>query len=285
VFERDSLSIAQQTLGVGSEVEATQLGPRDLRRRTELDKLEQQLADPSQYDGRGTALADDALRAARLARGLEKPRFEVDGRYERATRIARERRLQPQHLAAVYEWAWTSYFWFDDAYRVTELYDQVEKLAIASRDANELERLSNLLPLLVSAVNQECLSLKDGQIDKRRADLVAALEEAKDNTARPNNSLHAHALLLLIRITTLRRDDDASDLDEIWNEFTSVIEQSTGLGIFPFESIAATLGQLGDVLPDSPAFDRLYETLTDALSDRKERVKLQNSTVSADIKN
>jgi hypothetical protein len=118
-------------------------------------------------------------------------------------------------------------------------------------------------------VHQDVLSSEDGQIDKRRAALVAALEEAKDNTARPNNSLHAHALLLLIRIATLRRDDDASDLDEIWNEFTSVIEQSAGLGMFPFESIAATLGQLGDVLPDSPAFDRLYETLTDALSDRK----------------
>ena len=135
--------------------------------------------------------------------------------------------------------------------------------------SNDLERLSNLLPLLAGAVNQDFLSPEDGQIDKRRAALVAALEEAKDNTARPNNSLHAHALLLLIRITTLRPDDDASDLDEIWNEFTSVIEQSTGLGSFPFELIAATLGQLGDVLPDSPAFDRLYETLTDALSDRK----------------
>jgi hypothetical protein len=271
VFERDSLSIAHETLGVGREVEATQVGPRDLKRQTELNQLEQQIADPSKYEGRSTALADDALRAAKLARGLEKPRFEVDGRYERAVRIARERRLQAQHLAAVYEWAWTSYFWFDDAYRATELYDQVEKLAIASRDANDLERLSNLLPLLVSAVNKGLLPEDDGQIDKRRAALIAALEEAKSETARPNNSLHAHAMLLLDKITSIRRDDDVSDLDEIWNEFTSVIEQSAGLGSFPFESIAATLTQLGDVLPDSPAFDRLYETLTDALANRKQQ--------------
>ncbi|WP_315728890.1 hypothetical protein [Bradyrhizobium sp. SZCCHNS2015] len=270
VFERDSLSIAHETLGVGNEVEVTQLGPRDLKRQTELNQLEQQIADPSKYEGRSTALADDALRAAKLARGLEKPRFEVDGRYERAVRIARERRLQTQHLAAVYEWAWTSYFWFDDAYRTSELYDQVEKLAIASRDAGDLEKLSNLLPLLVSAVNKGFLSEDDGQIDKRNAALVAALEEAKSQTARPNNSLHAHAMLLLHKITSIRRDDDVSGLDETWNEFTSVIEQSTGLGRFPFESIAATLTQLGDILPDSPAFDRLYEALTDALANRKQ---------------
>ena len=269
VFERDSLAIAQETLGVGSEVEATQVGPRDLRRQTELNQLEQLLAEPSKYEGRSTAMADDALRAAKLARGLEKPRFEVDGRYERAARIARERHLQTQHLAAVYEWAWTSYFWFDDAYRTTELYDQVEKLAIASRDANDLERLNNLMPLLLTAVNQGLLSADDGQIDKRRAALVGALGEAKNETARPNNSLHAHALLLLTKITSIRSDDDLSGLDAIWNEFTSVVEQSAGLGSFPFEPIASTLTQLGDVLPDSPTFDRLYEALTDALSNRK----------------
>ncbi len=271
VFERDGLSIAHETLGVGGEVQATQVGSRDLKRQAELNQLEQQIADTSKYDGRSTALADDALRAATLARGLEKPRFEVDGRYERAVRIARERRLHAQHLAAVYEWAWTSYFWFDDAYRTTELYDQVEKLAITSRDANDLERLSNLLPLLVSAANNGLLSEDDGQIDKRRAVLVTALEEAKRETARPNNSLHAHAMLLLHKITSVcRNDDDVSDLDEIWKEFTSVIEQSKGLGSFPFESIAATLTQLGDALPDSPAFDRLYEKLTDAFANRKQ---------------
>lgn len=269
VFERDSLSIAHKALVVGKEVEATQLGPRDLKRQTELDQLEQQLADPTNYDGRGPALADDALHAARLARNLERPRFEVDGRYERAVRIARERNLQPQYLAATYDWAWTSYFWHDDAHRLSELYNQVEQLAVTSRDASTLERLSNLFPLLVSAVDQDFLPSKEGHIDERRAALVNALEKAKDETGRPNNSLHAHALLLLTKIATASRNGDLSDLDPIWNEFITVIEKSTGLGGFPFESIAAALTQFGDLISDSSAFDRLYETLTDALSNRK----------------
>ena len=57
---------------------------------------------------------------------------------------------------AVYHWAWTSYFWFDDAQKLTDLYEQVEKLAIRSQDANDLERLSNLLPLLDAAVAVIC---------------------------------------------------------------------------------------------------------------------------------
>jgi hypothetical protein len=269
VFERDSLDIAQQTLGVGSEVQAKRLGPRDLKRQHQLDKIEKLLGDGANYQGRSPALADDALRAAQLARGLEKPRFEVDGRYERAVRIAREHQLSSQNLAAVYEWAWTSYFWLDDAQRLTDLYDQVEKLAIDSDSANDLERLNNLLPLLASAIRHGMLSSEDGAIERRQASLVAALEVAKNDAARRNNALHAHALLLLTRVTMFDREDHASNLDEIWEEFKNVISQSRGLGTFPFESIANTLTQLGDLVPESTAFDDLYEALTDALSERK----------------
>ncbi|MGH2248971.1 hypothetical protein ACQ1Y8_16380, partial [Enterococcus faecalis] len=74
-------------------------------------------------------------------------------------------------------------------------------------------------------------------------------------TGRPNNSLHAHALLLLTKIATASRNGDLSDLDPIWNEFITVIEKSTGLGGFPFESIAAALTQFGDLISDSSAFD------------------------------
>ncbi len=269
VFERDSLDIAQQTLGVGSDVQAKRLGPRDLKRQNQLDKIEKLLGDGANYQGRTPTLADDALRAAQLARGLEKPRFEVDGRYERAVRIAREHKLSSQNLAAVYEWAWTSYFWFDDAQRLTDLYDQVEKLAIGSDSANDLERLNNLLPLLASAIRHGMLSSEDGAVERRRASLVAALEVAKSDATRRNNALHAHALLLLTRVTMFGREDYAGSLDEIWEEFKEVISQSRGLGTFPFESIANTLTQMGEFVPESSAFDNLYEDLTDALSERK----------------
>ena len=58
-------------------------------------------------------------------------------------------------------------------------------------------------------------------------------------------------------------------LDGIWIEFRSVIEQSHGLGTFPFESIVNALTQLGEFVPESEAFDTLYETLTVALAERK----------------
>ena len=235
VFEHDSLDIAQKCLGVGEQFEAVVLGPRDHARQTELDRLEKLIGDGAAYQGGAPALVDDTLQAAKLARGLEKPRFEVDGRFERAVRISRERGLPAQQLAAFYDWAWTSYFWFDDAEKLTDLYERVEKLAMSSQEANDLQRLSNLLPLLGAAVRYNMLTPEAAAIDKRRAVLVQSLEAAKVDTSRPNNALHAHALLLLTRLTAIHSGFDAAALDMIWTEFTSVIEQSHGLGTFPFE--------------------------------------------------
>ena len=184
VLEKNSVDIAARTLGVGDESMAVVLGPRDLQRQTELNVLEQSIADGSRYRGLAPQLAEDALRAAELARGLEKPHYEVDGRYERAVRIAREHKLREHELSAVYGWAWTSNFWFDDFEKLTALYDDVERLAIGSTNAYDLERLSNLLQLFEVPVRQGMMAPEAAAIDRRRAALFEALERLrKDEVA------------------------------------------------------------------------------------------------------
>jgi hypothetical protein len=269
VLEKNSLDIAAQTLGVGRERAATALGPRDLQRQTDLENLERLLSDGTQYQGMAPTLAEDALRAAELARGLERPRYEIDGRYERAVRIARDHNLKPHELAAVYGWAWTSYFWFDDAVKLNELYDDVERLALESTNADDLERLNNLLPLLGNAVAHKVLSADVAVIDRRRVALADALDRVRKDESRPNNALHAHSLFLILKLSHLAAWDDPASLDELWREFISVIEKAEGLGTFPFEPIANVLTEVGEYVPESSAFDSLYEALTDALAARK----------------
>jgi hypothetical protein len=269
VLEKNSLDIAARTLGVGSEGATTVLGPRDLQRQTQLENLERSLSDGTQYQGVAPTLAEDALRAAELARGLERPRYEIDGRYERALRVARDHELKHHELAAVYGWAWTSYFWFDDVVKLNELYEDVERLALESTNADDLERLSNLLPLLGNAVTHKILSADAAKIDKRRAALAEALDRVRNDESRPNNALYAHSLLLLLKLSQLAASDGTTALDDLWREFTSVIEKAEGLGTFPFESISDVLTEVGEFVPESAAFDSLYEALTDALAARK----------------
>lgn len=274
VFNHDSLDSAIEILGVGAgtehQVEIT--GPEDLKRLAELGDLERAIGDGTRYAGTHHALIEDCHRAALLARCLEKPRAEVDGRFFRAVRLAREHDFPKLELSAVYDWAWTSFFWFDDFATLNALYDEVEKLAIDSDTADDLERLSNLLTLLRNSVASGVLTSDTAKLEIRNSGLVVVLTKLRADTSRPNNALHAHTLLLLNQLEERLHKEKAkfeTDLSDLWDEFRSVIEASDGLGTFPFEQIADLLTEIGAFIPESPAFDLLYEILTDKMAARR----------------
>jgi hypothetical protein len=271
VFEHDSMDIAIGALGVGagSERDFKTLGPKDLERTAKLDALEKKIADGSEYNGASYQLADDCLRAALLSRGLERPRHEIEGRFLRAIRIARDSKLPRQQLAATYDWAWTSYFWYDDFAALNLLYGEIENLALNTESAHEIERLTNLMPLLRRSVANGTLTAEEAKLGERALALTTALDRLRADASRPNNALHAQALSLLLKLAELSHLKGEKDLDSLWDEFRMVIEQSEGLGTFPFDSIADVLTEVGSFVPESAAFDRLYETMTDALAARR----------------
>lgn len=270
VFKHDSMDIAVEELGVGkgTEKHTKKLGPSDTTRAAELDTLEAKIADGSQYQGQPAALVEDARHAALLARGLERAPADVNGRFDRALRLARDHNIKKLELAIAYEWAWTSYFWLEDYIRTSELYDDVEHLALGSDDANDLERLSNLLPLVRVSVHTGLLDESKGKLKVRTTALKTALESLVAQTNRPNNALHAEALLLMTRVSEKGVEHRDDPLKDIWVSFTDVIKRAGGLGTFPFTSIADALTQIGEFIADSDEFDTLFETITDALAVR-----------------
>lgn len=269
VFDHHSLNIAVEELGVGAGTERQQkkVGPKDYERQQEFVELERAIQDGTKYQGQPHALAEDALRAATLARGLEMPKSEINGLFDRAVRIAKDRKLANHVLAAIYAWAWTSYFWFDDHLRTNELYDEIEVLALSSDESGDLERLSNILPLLRMSVRTNNLVPADAKLDERTKQLTNALERVSAMTGRPNNALHAKAMLLMTRMTERVTADQPDPLVDIWKEFSAVIREAEGLGAFPFLSIANALIEIGEFVPESDEFDVLYAALTDALPD------------------
>ena len=104
-----------------------------------MEELERAITDPDHYRGARYQLIEDALRAALLARGLERPRAEIDGLFIRADRLAKDSESARQRLRIAYNYAWSLIFWFDDHHQLNSIYDTVEAFALKSDQMEEVE--------------------------------------------------------------------------------------------------------------------------------------------------
>lgn len=160
-------------------------------------ELDKEIADADRYRGVKYQLAEDCLQSALLARGLERPRAEVEQRLARAERIADEVGHTQQRLCVAYNTAWSAAWWFDDLDQMSRTYEIVEQLAIQSNQANDLELLTNLYMVLTSAVVSGRLDKQATKLETREAQLMEALGRIAADTDRPNNALQARTSLYL----------------------------------------------------------------------------------------
>ena len=128
VFQDKLETIAIEELNLSTSLPQVKQGPLDLQRREKLGELETRInaATQSQF---GMNVVADCIEAAELARSLDLPRTDVDGRFQRAQRPAKEYGSEHQRLNAAYQWAWTTYWWFEDCKELTGQYTEVERLA------------------------------------------------------------------------------------------------------------------------------------------------------------
>jgi hypothetical protein len=153
VFENHREQLAIDMLGLTNvQSRNIALGPLDLDRNKELEQLEAEISDPSRYDGIMYHRVEDSLIAARLARGLEKTRVDVEGRFARSRQLAEKVGDRRQKLRVVYEHAWTEFWWYDDFDQLNNLFDAASELAVGSEEISDIELLQNLWTVLFNSV-------------------------------------------------------------------------------------------------------------------------------------
>jgi hypothetical protein len=270
VYDNNRLELAVSTLGiegVGGERQHRP-GPRDTARLAELEELDKQVADPTRYHGARYQLVEDCLRSVILARGLERPRNEVESRFAQAARLAKELDYRPQRMRIAYNQAWTAYWWYEDYNTFGRLYDEVEEYLERSMQAAEVERLLNLWQLLLPSVAARRISAQNAKIEPRRDRLVAMLRPIADDLARLNNALQARTGLALIKLAQSCRNGTADQRDVVWADLSQIVDESAALGTYPVERLSNLVHEFGQHF-DSPAFDALYEKVVDAVRRRR----------------
>ena len=263
VIDKNRRDLAYNYLGIGDETSDLHLGPSDYSRKQQLADIEKELTDPSAFVGMEMQRATEALVAAKLARELELPRTDVEGRLIRAVRLADDGGTQRQQLTARYETLWTAFWWFDDIKAIVNGYDGFEALVIGSEHAKSLEMLCNLAQLLFNAVIHGHLTAEQAGLQPRIARLSSKLSQLASDGGRPNNALEARTSLLTIQVNEALTAGEPKRLAALWPQFGEILAKADGLGEFD----ANRLTKLIEVFGQVAGKDRGYRDLVDQVSE------------------
>ncbi len=233
------------------------LGPRDTGREAELDELEHQIDDPARYQGIEYQLVEDCLETTLLARGLERPRFEVEGRFSRAIRIAEKHGTTQQQLRIAYDLAWTLYWWYEDYNAFAKVYDDVEQLAHGHSQVGDIELLKNLWQLLYTAANNNNLDATSAKLAERTAFLKQEILRLQQDKTRPTAALQARAQQLFVDLVESRGNQ--LQLKKVLGQFRTILKKSKGLIDFPARELVDLLMELGEAIPLNDTFDEVFE--------------------------
>lgn len=272
VFEGKHQDLALQYLGAGAyEPDKIQLGPNDIARTQQLDEYEDRLEKIGHSAGDRTQAVSDAFEAATLSRQLERPRIETEGRFDRAIRLAKNHGTQFQELRAIYEKAWTLFWWFDDFDAMLAIYDSVEALAFPSGNAPQVSKVCNLHQLVVGHIARGLVIPEETGLVERTRRLRAVLEALVADAGRPNNALYAETLLTMEAMNDVLLSGE-QDFDPIWAAFSAIVHRAQGLGEFPADLIETVVKVLSETTVDSVAFDVLVEQVAEFFAERNKEV-------------
>lgn len=222
-------------------------GPLDTGRQRDLEALDKKIKDAA--GGRVTfELVEESLQSALLARGQEKPRMEIDGRFERAERLARGISSSRQQQRIWYQRAWTAIWWFNDPTEALRLYDLLAAETLQSEWIWDLEELVNLWLALQAEHAPEA---------HRTAALCDALQRHEDDHTKETSSLWARAQRLLIDLLTSLRAGQS--LDPVLEALQETLAEVRKQVEFPVEPVVRIVRELAAVIGDAPAYDELLD--------------------------
>lgn len=274
VFSHGHKDLAFECLAAGEhDPNSVKLGPNDFKNQQALTEIEQALARMGVTQSDYTQAVSDTYEAATLSRSLERPRYETEGKFQRAIEFAKKHGANYQHLRAIYQLAWTRFWWFDDVEAAQDLYEKVEEIAFATGHAEHISKVCNLHQLLVGQVLPGFQDSESLKLPKRSSRLKAKLVELAGDKSRPNNALYAEALLWLFRLNENALSGKRDNFDDIWVGLSSVVDRAAGLGEFPAEMLDSVVEALSPLAPVSAEFDKLVEKLAEFMADRSKELK------------
>lgn len=270
VINNKRWDVVYQTLNIGDTRKKTELGPIDTQREIDLKSLEEGL----QAEGRfkGPQYVEDCLETALLARGLNKPRVEVDGRFDRAERECQSYGSQTQLFRILYKRAWTAHFWFNDYDEFSRLYAKAAPLVLEKESVWILDELVNLTQVGFTWAMENEKDVEAQVWHERMTNLKKALSTRTSQKDKSSDGLWAKTqILFLDNCLNFRKKD--SSLSYFYSSLKNIVEKARRHLDYPFEPIEKIITEMGDFVVDDKAYDQLFDLISEIQNERSGEVK------------
>lgn len=265
VYAGKHQQLAIDTLGLqGSIRTETVTGPFDAQREKDLAEVDTRIEQTAGSGILGLVFVQDLLRSALLARSLERPRAEIEGRFGRAREAAEKCGSQHQQITTAYQEAFTALWWFEDYPSFLNKLTAFEKLITEPTNAYYLELATGLWMALWTAVHGNFIDAQQARLDERAAQLTAALDAMAGWAHRPSSALQAETLAIQIRLLT----SSPEARDDLLKQLKGVIERSGGLLGYPLAAVVESVAELGVLFTDIPSFNELFAAAVQTISTR-----------------
>lgn len=270
IYNNDITDVAVDSLNLSNTYKSKekQLGANDSFRLEELEKLEQNITNPDRYFEYDFQLVEDALETAILSRMLEKPRDEVEGKFDRAFRFCKKVNNPKQWIRIYYQRAWTYLNWYDDYPLFVEDFKSLKKYVSKNPDISNVELYFNLFNLLNALSLNAICTLTDYEIniEYERVEIINILSEFENYDQKPNSALTAKTYKTLLELThCIHKRENPTDY---FRTLSDILLQSRSFIDYPFESTKQIIEEFGGIFPDDTEYDKLIDNLAE-LSEKR----------------
>jgi len=262
IYNDNLIDIAVDSLNLSDIYKSKKVvvGKNDIEKNKKLEDLEQNITNPDRYFEYDFQLIVDAIESAILSRQLEKPRSEVEGKFDRALRFCEKLNSKKHFIRIYYQRAWTSLFYYDDYQSFIDYYLKFKKLISNQSAISEIELYYNLFNSLQGMCSANCdLSEFDIDIKQERQTILQLLEDISDNKEKLCSALIAKTFKIFIVI--MESLFEKSPPDKYFLELSDLLKQSIGYIDFPFDLFKISIEKIGVIFPNNSDYDKLFDTI------------------------
>lgn len=270
IFSNDLIDLAVETLNLSKVFirKKSIVGSNDATRIKKLKEIEENIQNPKRYFEYDYQLVEDALEAAILSRMLEKPRDEVEGKFDRAFRLCRKTNNQKQWVRLHYQRAWTYIHWYDDYDLFIEEFKKFKPYISEKSTIFELELYFNFINLLrgISTTGNCDLSQYEISFKNERNLFHEIIQKFTNDNNKPCSTLTAKSYVSIQKLADTFYQ--SQNPNKFLIELSDYVSKSENYIDYPFESIKEMIELFGHALPNNSEYDNLIDCLVEISAKR-----------------